>query len=83
MKKPKQITFEGITYKKHEFVLVAKLRNCDICIRSRRARYDACCYFGHWANLCTQHFRVYDGKLGLGVGQIMITLAEYKEICNG
>lgn len=78
MKKPKYILFEGTTYTKHQFMLVHRLKTCDICIKPRPARYDACCYFGHWANVCRQHFRAYDGKLGLGVGQIMITYAEYE-----
>ena len=82
MKKQKSIIFNGKTYTRNEYAIVCRLRNCDLCVRPHTARYDANCYHGHWANVCSQHFRSMNGKLGLGLGQILITHTEYKEITS-
>jgi hypothetical protein len=74
--KPKQITFEGRTYRRGEFVIMHRLPNCDVCVRQTRARYDARYIGTSWAYQCRKHFKAGINKLGTGIGQILITHAE-------
>jgi len=80
VEKPNEIEFEGKTYSRNEFALRGSLPNCDICVRNTRARYDAKYMGGSWAFMCRNHFKCSGAKLGLGLGQLLITYNELKEI---
>jgi NAD-dependent SIR2 family protein deacetylase len=58
----------------HTQAVVLELPRCDICQDSTEASYDAKTWLGPWAYLCELHFRTHaPGKLGLGVGQRLVT----------
>jgi hypothetical protein len=44
-----------------------RLPKCDIC--GEEALYDARLSIGSWANVCSDHFNLYECSLGVGRGQ--------------
>lgn len=55
--------------------MVAALPNCDFCQQLNKettAEYDAKTIYGHWANMCGDHFAEYGNGLGTGRGQKLI-----------
>lgn len=56
---------------KHSAVEVYAIPKCDIC--DKEAKYDARLPSGIcWANLCQEHFDLYECSLGMGYGQALL-----------
>jgi len=61
--------------KEGEIVVVGSIPDCNFCMNGTPGPYDFATWMGPWANGCERHWIAYRvGLLGMGVGQLWITI---------